>query len=156
MPKALRNAVAWVTLAQVLLVGALGTGLHGLLGCEHGPLGCADSRCCSLDCCTVPSAKNANANVTQCHDCVFCKHRRSSEGKVTPDSDSLIIACSDGAVGCDGCAVCDLLAQYHSATPFVLAPLSLELLAGDVTIQLHNAVVSAATRLALSRGPPTV
>lgn len=145
MHRRFRQIVAWVTLAQVALVGAVGTGLHGLFGCEHGPHGH-----CSSACCASPSDEDS-----QCEDCVFCQRRDALGEQATPCESGMPFAeANGGAWCCDGCVVCDLLAQYHSVTPLALDPLSIELAVGEAAIQIHNAVVSAASRLALSRGPP--
>lgn len=154
MPKRLRHFVAWTTLAQVALVGGLGTGLHGLLGCEHR--GCAAFGC-------VGSPDPA----IRCETCAFCRHAAqkradSSTGeettRQTEPSEPIGIGGHPAAViaaaGCDGCAVCDLLAQYHTAAPFGLQPPAIEPASTEAAVRRHNAIVAAAKRLALSRGPP--
>ena len=148
MSRRLRQVVSWITLAQVALVGGLGMGLHGLLGCEHGQTGCCEQGLCLATCCSTAS---------EAHDCVFCRHHESTQrDRQSSDHETGDrLTTVDGLASCDGCAVCDLLDQYHNATPIQLDSLTLELTAEEAAIQLHNAVVSAATRLALSRGPPT-
>lgn len=148
MNNRLRKLVAWTLLTQVTLVGGLGTGLHGLFGCEHGASGC------TATCCVTTAASSPRSD---CEDCVYCRHAAdgrsaSSETSATADQDRSLVT----PAGCDGCAVCDLLAQYHSVTPFEIGSLSIELASGEAALQRHNAVVAAAIRLAFSRGPPVV
>ncbi|MEM9657719.1 MAG: hypothetical protein AAF961_05090 [Planctomycetota bacterium] len=144
----LRQAVAWFTLAQVVLVGVLGTGLHTLFGCEHGPLNAREQGNCCHGCC---SFSDLHGEDSERRDGLIGR-KRPTPGKaassVDHDASAGVFACSER------CAVCDLLSQYHTAAPFVLEPLSIELIAGEATLHLGDAVVSAATRLALSRGPP--
>ena len=149
MPNRLRKLVAWTLLAQVTLVGGLGTGLHALFGCEHG-----SGVACAAPCCT--SAEEVSKRVA-CEHCAFCRHATEERG-ASPSSDPAAkrSRASVVAAGCDGCAVCDLLAQYHSVTPFEFDSLSVELASSEAALHRHNAVVAAATRLAPSRGPPAV
>ncbi len=142
MHRTLHQTAAWLALAHVTLVGGLGTGLHSLLGCEHGL-----NEECSSACCT-----SAKSSTPGCEDCVYCK-RASEEPNQNDRQDGTVIA-ADAAQCCGGCAVCDLLAQYQSVTPFVVEPLSIELATGEAAVQLENAVIAAAIRLAHSRGPP--
>lgn len=139
-----RKLVAWSLLAQVILVGGLGTGLHDLLGCHHG---CQQS--CAASCCREVAA-------TECSDCVFCRHaERESSLRVAEKRVNHPEAAANAA-GCDGCAVCDLLAQYHCATPFEPAPLAIESAGGHAASLRTDAVIAASMRWFLSRGPPTV
>lgn len=144
MPRPLRKLVACTLLLQVALVGSLGTGLHGLLGCEHE----ANGRCVSA-CCVASTPSEARP---ACADCIYC--RRGTGGQDAPATERSVATVSPA--GCDGCAVCDLLAQYHSVTPFQLDPLAIELASGEAALQRQNAAVAATIRLALSRGPPAV
>lgn len=149
MSNRFQKLVAWTLLLQVLLVGGLGTGLHGLFGCEHGPSGV-----CTATCCVGPDASSSRP---ECEDCAFCRRANEERGAASKGrADAEVYVASVYAAGCDGCAVCDLLAQYHSVTPFELDPLAIELASGEAAIQRQNAVVAAAIRLAPSRGPPAV
>ena len=144
MPRRLRQFVALTTLAQVLLIGVLGTGLHGLFGCEH--------RRCTAACC-----ETREAAASGCDDCVFCLHaekkqRDDTSPKSRHSSSDVAVVSSHS----DGCAVCDLLGQFNTVTPIALEPLPIELSSGEAALQQQNAVVAAAIRLALSRGPPCV
>lgn len=145
MPERLRQFVAWTTLAQVALVGGLGTGLHGLLGCEHGRC----STCCvGATCCAETETTSSG-----CKDCVFCEHAATKQRDAATrlaKNDAVV-----EAADCDDCALCDLLAQYHGAAPLALDPPAMELAAGEAALHRQNAVVAAAIRLAHSRGPPT-
>lgn len=147
MSRRFRQLVSWVTLAQVVLVGGLGTGLHGLLGCEHGPKACCEQGLCLASRCSAE---------TQTHDCVFCRARESQERDRAAEATGAQLTTVDGSITCDGCAVCDLIDQYQTASPFQLDSPAVEPAADRAALQIHNAVVSAATRLALSRGPPAV
>ena len=139
MPDRLRQFVAWTTLAQVVLVGGLGTGLHGLFGCEH--------RVCAASCCVGSDQRSAD-----CKECVFCRHAIENQRKAKHQRTADGVLTSNQ--GCDGCAVCDLLAQYHSATPLALDPPAIELASDEAVLLRQNKVVAAAIRFALSRGPP--
>jgi hypothetical protein len=142
MNRPLRKIVAWITLGQVGLVGAMGTGLHSLFGCEHGAA-CAES------CCTA-----GKSSCSQHGDCLFCELETT-----VPKGCAAKGRSGEGlsrSTHCDGCAVCDLLAQYHTAAPFVAAPLASETSQPERAVEVRNAVVAAATRLALSRAPPAV
>lgn len=159
MPNRLRRLVAWTLLAQVLLVGGLGTGLHSLFGCEHGPSGICASGCCSLT--------DDTAARSDCHDCGFCRDVVCEAATCATDcpttgpttgpigADRERVVASVDRAGCQSCAVCDLLAQYHSVTPFEFDTIAIELASGEAAMQRQNAVVAASIRLALSRGPPT-
>ena len=145
----LQKLIAWTLIAQVLLVGGLGTGLHGLFGCEHGPKACCTARCCS-------SSSDVTSR-SSCADCVFCSrdsHKRPASSASIAGSEYRIALLT--TAGCDGCAVCDVLAQYHTVTPFELDVLAIELASGDAVLQRKNAAIAAAIRLAPSRGPPAV
>lgn len=126
-----------------MLVGSLGTGLHRVFGCEHGSAACADG------CCVTPAESTYG-----CDSCAFCRQERSEPAATV--AKEVVAQAQIDAAGCDGCAVCDLLAQYHSVTPFELDALAIEQTLSEAVVQRHNAVVAAATRLALSRGPPAV
>lgn len=143
MNRPLLRAVAAITLAQVGLVGAFGTGLHALFGCEHEPQGG-----CTAACCKVTAEASSRSD---CEDCVFCLRAADKQAA----SNDFRIA-SVTSAGCDGCAVCDLLAQYHCVTPFELESLAIVVTPCESAIQRQNAVVAATIRLALSRGPPAV
>jgi hypothetical protein len=120
----------------------MGTGLHSLFGCEHGAA-------CAEDCC--------DAGVSSCSahgDCLFCDLEKSACKRSGAKGES-----REGlsrSTHCDGCAVCDLLAQYHTAAPFVAPPLAIEASQPERAVEVRNAVVAAAARLALSRAPPAV
>ena len=151
MNNRLRKLVAWTLLTQVLLVGSLGTGLHGLFGCEHG-LGSehGPSGACASSCCVDAAATASQAG---CHDCAFCRcaiETNASSGEAPASFGMPAVS----TARCDGCAVCDLLAQYHSVTPFEIGSLAIELAAGEAPLQRQNAALAASSRLALSRGPP--
>ena len=144
MPRRLRQFVALTTLAQVVLIGALGTGLHGLFGCEHD--GCTEACCATRE-----------APASACDDCEFCpravkQHREDLFGAARRSSCDVAVVSARS----DGCAVCDLLGQFNIVTPIALEPLPIAMLAGETALQRQNAVVAAATRLPLSRGPPSV
>ena len=150
MPLALRQFVAWITLAQVLLVGAGGSGLHTLFGCEHG----CTAACCSDECCSSDGAV-----VSSCgQDCAYCRHSKSVQAE--GDSRAVQIrkrqAWQAGVqtAGCDGCAVCDLLALYHNATPCSLELINQDSECSEAVVILRNDIVAATIRLTYSRGPP--
>ncbi|MEM9352305.1 MAG: hypothetical protein AAGA92_04775 [Planctomycetota bacterium] len=141
MHRILNKTAAWLALAHVVLVGGLGTGLHALLGCEHGL-----TENCSAACCV--SAKSTSAS---CEDCVYCRRAAEKQNSNDQQEETLV---ADAGQCCGGCAVCDLLAQYQSVTPFAVEPLAIELASGEAPIQHENAVIAAAIRLSHSRGPP--
>ncbi|MEO1498355.1 MAG: hypothetical protein AAFV43_14520 [Planctomycetota bacterium] len=143
MSNRLITTVAWTLLAQVLLVAGMGTGLHRLFGCEHGS---CESVCC-VD--TVEPLSDG-------HDCSFCRRAATNNAASPAAASAEAGVAAVKQAGCDGCAVCDLLAQYHSATPFEFDRLTIEVAHAESAVQRQNAVVAAAIRLALSRGPPAV
>lgn len=136
MNRPLHRLIVWTMLANVGVVGVLGTGLHDLLGCSHSCRGTTGASCCGAE------AVCSDA----CADCVFCQ--RAKEASSPSDNPEL------SATGCEGCAVCDLLAQYHSVVPHGLEPLSTELAVGEAACLRQNAIVAAMVRQTLSRGPP--
>ena len=112
-------------------------GLHGVLGCEHGS--------CASDCC--------RAEASCCKDCVFCERGAK---KTAPVASEKAAGFAFQSVVCDDWALCDLLAQYHSASVVAPHSSSLELASGKASLHRKNALVAAAIRLAPSRGPPAV
>lgn len=146
MTQRLRQFIVWLTLAQVGLVGGIGTGLHTVFGCEHAICG---SSCCAA----------ASDSLGECQaKCAFCR-KSASPATASPatagDSRSGNAQVVSAAAVCDGCLVCDLLVQYHNATPLEIGLPSIELAAGEACLERQNGVVAAACRLAHSRGPPS-
>lgn len=141
MREPLQKLVAWLLVAQVALVGALGTGLHDLLGCQHGVCVIERDPASQCECCGTcgksaePSAPLAEPN----------------SGAASPDKGLTVTAAE-----CGECALCDLLDQFHQAAPAWDASIDAEVIVSQTNAARENSVVAAAIRLALSRGPPAV
>lgn len=146
----LRQFVAWALILQVSLIGAVGTGLHDWLGCQHGP--------CVGECCTA----TREASPAGCQCCDLCRAASGedslpSEGSKGDDGRATIQGVpSVHAATCHDCALCDLLDQYHQAAPAWGLALEAELIVGETELLRENAAIAAAIRLAHSRGPPAV
>lgn len=148
MHSRLRQLVALTLTVQVLLVGALGTGLHDLLGCQHGR--CVDS-CCSVltkdtpaSCCGFCCCRLELAEVGSSTECLPHADRPNDA------ADWLWLSSAE----CDDCPLCDLLEQFHQATPVWKSSLEVELAIHEAELLRDNAVIAASLRLAFSRGPP--
>lgn len=161
MSHPLRQLVAIATLAQVVLVGALGTGLHSLFGCEH--FGCRST------CCIAGGCHSQAATELGCEDCAYCRHKANHRrhGAELDGRDGAVdhritstaqraFGIRVTAPGCEGCPVCDVLSEYQNAAPYRLAPLAIDFVECETTGIQWNAPSAAAIRLAHSRGPPTV
>lgn len=138
MYRKLFQTTVWITLAQVLLVGALGTGLHTLLGCEH----------------ERPRDRSASS-APACDGCHCCVHRTLGADPATEQHDSPTFEPRSGSGSCDACVVCDLLDHFHSAVPAAASqPDACPTPLAEIgwAAQVHGA---STARLPLSRGPPS-
>lgn len=147
-------------LALVGLVGGIGTGLHSVFDCCH-ECHCSSGLC---DACPVglagstskENSSNVNSTEDQC-DCVFCDASIAIDLCSQPQK-AMVQASKTQFKGIaqsvHDCAICQLLAHFHS-TPTTAYQ---EFYAWDsravVTISLPATIPDTSLRLEPSRGPP--
>ena len=149
LPRRVHNLTACLALALVGLVGGLGTGMHSVFDCCH-------SECCA-SCCRPNAVAKAHSGSDAC-DCVFCHTRTGKDastdarwaGNTTQQHPGTYLAKSHA-----DCAICKLLAKYHSTTISRPDRIVAWANSGTVSFSLPTAVAGSSCRLEPSRGPPT-
>ncbi|MEN1678408.1 MAG: hypothetical protein AAGJ46_02370 [Planctomycetota bacterium] len=143
MPQNRRQLVAWILIFQVTLIGSIGTGLHDLLGCQHG--------LCGDECCPPEKDQLADRGHACCGGCGADQPAKpADEDRQRPPEEASFVS----PLVFSDCALCDLIAKYHHAAPVWATATATELVVGEAELLRENAIVAAAIRLALSRGPP--